>query len=105
MSLRRPGRSQAVNKAYDLLESTAGRLGPEGSQPGAEQDSWELEPGAGRASPQGRWQGVEAAGRWQEDQGGLSTGCAVQPGPGRKVWLPSGGQVGCRLAQEAGVTP
>lgn len=81
----------------------AGRLGPEGGQPGTEQGFWELGPGAGRASPQGRWQGVKAAGRGWEGQGGLSTGRAVQPGP-RRVQLPSGGQAGCRLAQKEGVT-
>lgn len=45
---------------------------------------------------------MKAAGRGQGGKGGLSTGCTVQLGAGRKVLLPSGGQVGCRLIQKEG---
>lgn len=70
--------------------NAAGRLGPKGGQPGTEQVFGGLEPEAGRATPQGRWQGVKAAGRGQEGKGGLSTGCTVQLGAGRKVLLGPG---------------
>lgn len=46
MSLKQPGRSKAVNEAYDLLASVAGRPGPEGGQPGTRQGFWGLAPGA-----------------------------------------------------------
>lgn len=71
MSLKQPGRSQAVNKSYDPRPSVAGRPGPEGGQPGARQGFRGLEPGAGKeggGSPEGK--------------GSLSTGCAVQPRAG-----------------------